>query len=69
MKMLIIQSLALLPLGFALAGPVANSLGPRQVLGAGAVLSAVVLVAALTPRSTRSLPGPAQPSSSAIRSQ
>lgn len=53
-------SLALLPLGFAVAGPLAAALGARQVLGVGAVLSGVLLALALVPRSTRRLPGSVQ---------
>jgi MFS family permease len=51
-------SLALLPLGFALSGPLAAALGPRRVLVGGALIGGLALVAALLPRSTRSLPGP-----------
>jgi MFS family permease len=51
-------SLALLPIGFALAGPVGEALGPREVLGGGAVITAVALLLSLLPRSTRSLTGP-----------
>jgi len=50
-------SLALLPLGFAIAGPLAAAFGARNVLGAGAVIAFVALVLALLPRSTRELPG------------
>ena len=50
-------SLALLPLGFAISGPVAAVLGARPVLGVGAGLSALMLVLVLVPRSTRNLPG------------
>ena len=67
-------SLALLPLGFAIAGPLADALGARAVLGAGAGVAAVMLVLALLPRSTRTLSsGEAarlpQPSSAPIRSK
>jgi MFS family permease len=48
-------SLALLPLGFALAGPLAGVLGSRVVLGAGSVIAFGLLMLALAPRSTRSL--------------
>jgi predicted MFS family arabinose efflux permease len=48
-------SLALLPLGFALAGPLAGALGSRLVLGAGSVVAFGLLALALAPRSTRSL--------------
>ena len=50
-------SLALLPLGFALAGPLAATFGARTVLGVGAAVALVALVLALLPRSTRELPG------------
>jgi MFS family permease len=48
-------SLALLPVGFAIAGPLAAALGARAVLGAGAAAAFVMLVLALLPRSTRAL--------------
>jgi MFS family permease len=48
-------SLALLPLGFALAGPLAGAVGPRVVLAAGSAVTFVLLGAALLPRSTRML--------------
>ncbi len=50
-------SLALLPLGFALAGPLAAALGERTVLAGGSVVAFVLLALALTPRSTRALGG------------
>jgi predicted MFS family arabinose efflux permease len=59
-------SLALLPLGFAIAGPLASALGTRTVLGVGAAAALVMLLLALIPRSTRSLSlgprtGPGEP--------
>jgi hypothetical protein len=48
-------SLALLPLGFAIAGPIAAAIGARTVLGIGAAVTFVTLLAAMTPRSTRQL--------------
>ena len=48
-------SLALLPLGFVIAGPLANAFGARWVLAAGAVFSLLMLSPALLPRSTREL--------------
>jgi MFS family permease len=48
-------SLALLPLGFAIAGPIASAVGARTVLGVGAGVTFVTLLAAMTPRSTREL--------------
>lgn len=50
-------SLALLPLGFAIAGPVAAAVGARMELGAGAALGLVLILLALLPRSTRSMDG------------
>jgi hypothetical protein len=50
-------SLALLPLGYFLAGPLAGALGARWVLGVGSVLGAAMLLGALAPRSTRELRG------------
>ncbi len=48
-------SLALLPLGYALAGPLADALGARTVLGIGSAIGMVLLLMALAPRSTREL--------------
>ncbi len=48
-------SLALLPLGFAVAGPLAAALGARTVLSVGAAVALVVWLVALVPRSTREL--------------
>lgn len=48
-------SLALMPLGFALAGPLAAALGPRTVLGVGGAAALAMLTLALIPRSTREL--------------
>jgi MFS family permease len=48
-------SLALLPLGFALAGPLARALGARTVLGVGGAITGALLLLALLPRSTREL--------------
>jgi predicted MFS family arabinose efflux permease len=50
-------SLALLPLGYFVAGPLAGALGARTVLGVGGALGAAMLALALTPRSTRQLGG------------
>ncbi|HEY2259013.1 MAG TPA: MFS transporter [Solirubrobacteraceae bacterium] len=50
-------SLALLPLGFVAAGPLAAALGERAVLGVGSVIAFLLLALALLPRSTRSLGG------------
>ncbi len=48
-------SLALLPVGFAVAGPLAAALGARTVLGVGAAMAFVMLALALLPSSTRRL--------------
>jgi predicted MFS family arabinose efflux permease len=48
-------SLALLPLGFAIAGPLAGALGARTVLAVGAAIALAVLLAAMVPRGTRDL--------------
>jgi MFS family permease len=51
-------SMALMPLGFALAGPLAASFGARAVLGAGGVVGLVLVALALLPRTTRALGHP-----------
>lgn len=51
-------SLALLPVGYLFAGPLASALGPRTVLGVGGVIGIALLLAALAPRSTRELGEP-----------
>jgi MFS family permease len=48
-------STALLPVGFAIAGPLAGAFGAQTVLGAGSALAVVMLALALLPRSTREL--------------
>ncbi len=48
-------SLALLPVGYALAGPLAEAFGAQTVLGVGSVLGLAALLFALLPRSTREL--------------
>ncbi len=50
-------SLALLPVGYLIAGPLANALGPRTVLGVGSAIGFGLLLLALVPRSTRELRG------------
>ena len=52
-------SLALLPLGYLLAGPLASALGARTVLGAGSAIGFALLLLALVPRATRELGGSA----------
>jgi hypothetical protein len=51
-------SLALLPVGYIVAGPLASAFGARTVLGVGSVIGLALLVLALVPRSTRELAGP-----------
>ena len=48
-------SLALLPVGYALAGPLANAFGASTVLGVGSAIGFALLLVALLPRDTRSL--------------
>ena len=48
-------SLALLPLGYVLAGPLASALGSVDVLLGGSVLAAIALAFGLLPRQTRTL--------------
>ncbi len=48
-------SLALLPIGYALAGPLAEAFGAQTVLGIGSLLGLAALLVALLPRSTRQL--------------
>jgi MFS family permease len=50
-------SLALLPVGFLLAGPLAGAFGARTVLGIGSALGVVLLLLGLAPRETRELGG------------
>ena len=51
-------SLALLPLGYALAGPLAEAFGAQTVLGVGSLIGLAALLLALLPRSTRELTEP-----------
>ena len=53
-------SLALLPLGYVLAGPLAGAFGARTVLGVGSAIGVALLALALLPRSTRELGGAEQ---------
>ena len=48
-------SMALLPLGYLVAGPVGAALGQREVLLFGGLAGTAVMVLALVPRSTRAL--------------
>jgi MFS family permease len=48
-------SLALMPLGYALAGPLAGALGAVEVLLGGSILACVALALGLLPRETRTL--------------
>jgi MFS family permease len=52
---------ALMPLGYAVVGPLADALGVRWVLGVGSLLGAVFALAALIPKSVRSLPAAPAP--------
>jgi len=57
-------SFALLPIGYLLAGPLANTFGARDVLGWGSAIGLMLLALALAPRATRELgrgPAPAAP--------
>ena len=58
-------SLALLPIGFVVAGPLASAFGARTVLGVGGAMGALATLTTLLPRSTRELsahaPGAAAP--------
>jgi hypothetical protein len=51
----IVVSLALLPLGYVLAGPLAQALGAVEVLIGGSALACLALAAGLLPRETRML--------------
>jgi MFS family permease len=56
-------SLALLPVGYLLAGPLAGAFGASTVLELGSVVALVLIALSLVPRSTRELagaPGPEQ---------
>jgi MFS family permease len=48
-------SLALLPLGYAFTGPLADAVGARWVMAVGGVIGTAATAAALLPHSTRSL--------------
>jgi MFS family permease len=50
-------SLALLPIGFALSGPLATLFGARTVLGVGGGVGVLATLVTLLPRSTRELSG------------
>jgi MFS family permease len=50
-------SLALVPVGYVIAGPLADAFGARTVLGVGSALGFVLLALALVPRQTRELGG------------
>ena len=60
-------SLALLPLGYAIAGPLANALGAEHVLLVGSGIGLLMLGATLVPRSTRELTNPEEDLASAER--
>ena len=48
-------SLALLPVGFLIAAPLAGAFGAREVLGVGGAIGVALLAASLAPHSTREL--------------
>jgi MFS family permease len=48
-------SLALMPLGYAIAGPLAATFGARTVLGIGSAIGLVLLALGLAPHQTRAL--------------
>jgi hypothetical protein len=50
-------SLALMPIGYLVAGPLASVLGLRVVLGVGSILGIAALGVALMQRATRELRG------------
>ena len=52
-------SLALLPLGYLLAGPLANAFGAATVLAVGSAIGILLLLVGLLPRSVRELGGEA----------
>jgi MFS family permease len=47
---------ALMPVGYAVVGPLANAFGVRWVLGVGSALGALMAALALIPKSVRALP-------------
>ncbi len=61
-------SLALLPIGFVAAGPLASAFGARTVQGNGGGIGVVMSLHTLIPRATRELTEPVQPSRSRARS-
>jgi MFS family permease len=48
-------SLALMPLGYVIAGPLAATFGARTVLGVGSAIGLVLLGLGLAPHQTRAL--------------
>jgi hypothetical protein len=48
-------SLVLLPVGFLLAGPIADATSPETVMVFGAIVTAVMLALGFAPRETRAL--------------
>ncbi len=63
-------STALLPLGYLVAGPLADMFGARTVLGVGCVIGLVLLTLSLVPRSVRRLgPGPESGSAEGLAGQ
>jgi MFS family permease len=63
-------SLALLPLGYLIAGPLADAVGARTVLGVGCVIGLALLTVSLVPQSVRRLgPGPESASAEDLASE
>jgi hypothetical protein len=62
-------SLALLPVGYLIAGPLASVLGAQTVLGIGSAIGLVLLAIGLSPRSIRELGGGAPVSAEQLPSE
>jgi len=62
-------SVGLLPLGYALAGPLAGELGARTVLGVGGLIGALATLAALLPHATRELGAEREPAAVRVGAQ
>lgn len=62
-------SLALLPLGYLVAGPLASVFGAQTVLAAGSAIGLGLLLLALVPRATRELTGPQLDEAGELRAQ
>jgi MFS family permease len=62
-------SLALLPLGYLVAGPLASVFGAQTVLAAGSMIGLGLLLVALVPSATRELTGPQLDDAGELRAQ